>query len=379
MRVMHFITGLEAHGAERMLARLVTALDGDEVETVVVSLTTEGPVGRQLRDAGVEVIALDVDKLTGGVRGPSRLAAELRAHKPDVLQTWLYDADLMGGLVGRLRTKTPVVWNLRQVVPDVKAVKPRTRWVIQACARLSSRVPARIICCAPEVLSTHADAGYDPSRMVVIPNGTDTAMFCPDPVARDDIRAELGIDATTPLVGLVARFAPQKDHATFVAAAAEVSHRHPDARFVLCGEGAVVSNADLAAMLRGASLEHAALLVGPREDIARITAALDVAVSSSAFGEGYPNAVAEALATGVVCAVTDVGHSAALVGDAGRVVEPRDPEALAGAISALLALTPDERAALGAQGRKHIEAEASIDVVAGQYRAVWEDVARCVA
>ena len=154
---------------------------------------------------------------------------------------------------------------------------------------------------------------------------------------------------------------------------------HPDARFVLCGEGAVASNADLAAMLRRVAIESKVLLLGPRQDIHRVTAALDVAVSSSAFGEGYPNAVAEALASGVPCAVTDVGHSEALVGDAGRVVEPRDPAALAGAISSLLALTRDERVALGVQGRKRIEAEASLDVVAAGYREVWEGVARCAA
>ena len=135
MRVMHFITGLEAHGAELMLARVVTALDQTDVETVVVSLTTEGPVGRLLRGAGVEVCALHVGKATGAVLGPSRLAAAMRAHQPDVLQTWLYDADLMGGIVGRLLGNTPVVWNLRQIVPELKAVKPRTRWVIEASAR----------------------------------------------------------------------------------------------------------------------------------------------------------------------------------------------------------------------------------------------------
>jgi glycosyltransferase involved in cell wall biosynthesis len=373
---MHLVTGLQPHGAERMMARLISTIDRDDVTFRVVCLTGDGPVGDDLRSRGVEVTALDIDKVLGVVRGPSGVLAELRRWKPDVLQTWLYDADLIGGVAGRI-AKVPVVWNLRQTVPDLAQSKTRTKWVVRTCARVSSKVPRRIVCCAPEVLATHSRVGYDEERMVVIPNGTDTDAFRPDPAARIAVRAELGIGDETPLVGLVARVAPQKDHATFAAAASRVSSLRPDVRFTLLGTGANETNPDLMSILTAAGIRERTLLLGQREDVSRVTAAFDLAVSSSAFGEGYPNAVAEALSTGVPCVATDVGHSAALVGDAGRVVAPRDPAALAHAVLELLELAPAERQEVGARGRKQIESEASLPAVADRYMSLWREVLLC--
>jgi glycosyltransferase involved in cell wall biosynthesis len=372
---MHLVTGLQAHGAERMMARLITATAPADATFRVLCLTGEGPVGNELRAAGVEVAALDIDKVLGVVRGPAKVVSELRRWRPDVLQTWLYDADLVGAVSGRI-AKVPVVWNLRQTVPDLERSKPRTKWVLRAGARLSSRVPARIVCCAPEVRASHADFGYDDNRMVVIPNGTDTERFRPDPDRRAT-RSELGLTDDTILVGHVARFAPQKDHASFVEAAAKVADQHPEVRFALVGTGSDPSNGQLAGMLRSAGIAEQTLLLGPRADIARLTAAFDVAVSSSAFGEGYPNAVAEALSSGVPCVATDVGHSAALVGVAGRVVAPRDPAALAAAVLELIELPEVSRRALGAEGRHRIEREDSLRAVADRYLRLWREVASC--
>ena len=372
---MHLVTGLQSAGAERMMARLITALGSADATFRVVCLTGEGPVGSELRAAGVEVVALDLDKVLGVVRGPAQVASELRRWRPDVLQTWLYDADLVGAMSSRL-AKVPVVWNLRQTVPDFEHSKPRTKWVVRACARLSSRVPARIVCCAPEVRASHADFGYDDNRMLVIPNGTDTERFRPDP-CRSATRVELGLTDEMVLVGHVARFAPQKDHASFVGAAAKVAGQHPEVRFAFVGTGAESSNEQLMSLLASAGIADRALLLGPREDIARVTAAFDVAVSSSAFGEGYPNAVAEALSSGVPCVATDVGHSAALVGDAGRVVAPREPAAIAAALLELLELPAASRRALGAAGRQRIEGEESLRAVADRYLYLWREVASC--
>ncbi len=375
MRVMHLVTGLQSHGAERMMARLITATAPADARFRVLCLTGEGPVGDELRAAGVEVAALDLDKVLGVVRGPVRVVSELRRWRPDVLQTWLYDADLVGAVSSRI-AKVPVVWNLRQTVPDLEHSKPRTKWVVRAGARLSSKLPARIVCCAPEVRASHADFGYDNSRMVVIPNGTDTDRFRPDP-ARRATRSTLGLTDDTILVGHVARFAPQKDHASFVGAAAKVADQHPEVRFALVGTGAEPSNAQLVGMLASAGISDQTLLLGPREDIASLTATFDVAVSSSAFGEGYPNAVAEALSSGVPCVATDVGHSAALVGDAGRIVAPRDPAALAAALLELIELPEVSRHALGAKGRHRIEREDSLRAVADRYLRLWREVAPC--
>ncbi len=344
MRVLHLITGLEAHGAERMMARLIASTPGCGVSAVVVSLTGDGPVADELRAHGVEVVALEIGKAAGLVRGPAGVAAAIRRYEPDVVQTWLYDADLIGALTHQFLARgTPVVWNLRQTVPDLTAVKPRTRWVVRARARLSSRAPARIVCCAPEVLDSHVAFGYDARQMVVIPNGTDTTTFVPDRVARREVRDEIGVAEDIPLVGLVARVAPQKDHATFTRAAALVVSARPNAHFVLCGQGADANNQELADLLRASGLDGHVTLLGSRADIPRVTACFDIALSTSAFGEGYPNSIAEALASGVPCVATDVGHSSSLVGGAGRMVPAGDFAAVAQAVLELLDLPKASR------------------------------------
>ena len=115
-------------------------------------------------------------------------------------------------------------------------------------------------------------------------------------------------------------------------------------------------------------------LLGPRTDIPAIAAALDVGVLSSAYGEGFPNVVGEAMACGVPCVVTDTGDSAAVVGDSGVVVPPRDPRALAGGVLRLLGLPAAERAALGAVARRRIEEQYSLGAVAARYQTLYRDL-----
>jgi glycosyltransferase involved in cell wall biosynthesis len=173
---------------------------------------------------------------------------------------------------------------------------------------------------------------------------------------------------------LVARFDPQKDHGTFCDASRIVCERHPDAVFVLSGELIESTNGALINMIRKAGLEENVRLLGRRDDIARITAALDVAVSSSAFGEGFSNALGEALSCGVPAVATDVGESRSIVGDAGFVVPPEDALALGSAIAELIALEPDARRRLGALGREHISRNYGIAAIAGRYRRLYEEI-----
>jgi len=116
-------------------------------------------------------------------------------------------------------------------------------------------------------------------------------------------------------------------------------------------------------------------LLGKRHDMPRVSAALDVAVTASAYGEAFPLVIGEAMSAGVPCAVTDVGDSAMMVAETGRVAPPRDAPALADAVSALLALTPGERLALGAAARERIREHFSLPAVAARYQALYEGLA----
>ncbi|MCM2314057.1 MAG: glycosyltransferase [Thermoanaerobaculia bacterium] len=375
IKVMHVITGLSTGGAEMMLARLLSSVDRNSVTPSVVSLTNMGEVGASIEAGGVPVQALGISRRMPSLNAVYRLRSTMREFDPDVVQCWMYHADLLGGIAAR-SLRVPAIWSLRQSNLSREANSMPTLLTMQLCARLSSRVPARIVCGSEAARRAHLGIGYSGERMVVIPNGFDLSRFRPSDDDRVSVREELGLAPETPIVGLVARFDPQKDHRSFVEAARRIHRVRADVHFLLCGSLVTRDNAVLARWVDEAGIAPVVHLLGRREDLPRLTAALDVAVSSS-IGEGFSNTIGEAMASGVPCVVTDVGDSAAIVGGSGAVVGPRDPEALADASLRLLDMAPGERARLGLAGRTSIEEHFSLGAIARTYEALWSEVATC--
>jgi glycosyltransferase involved in cell wall biosynthesis len=373
LKVCHVITTLDTGGAELMLARLLPGLREREVDGSVVCLSYLGDVGVALRRDGFDVTPLDVPRgATLSIRPVMALVKALRSARPDVVQSWMYHADLAAGIASIAARNPPVVWGIRQSSLAERDNKPGSLRIARLCARVSGRIPAAIVCGSQAARRSHVDFGYDAARMVVIPNGFDTTRFQPDPAARAAVRAELGIADDAPVIGIVARYDVQKDHGTFFRAADAILHSAPDARFVMCGADVSADNPAFERVLTGAVVASSSFL-GLRNDVNRILAAVDVLVCSSR-GEGFPNAVGEAMACGVPCVTTDVGDAGDLVGTTGVVVPPERPVELAEAVLRVIAMAPAERRALGAAGRarvlEHYAVGAVVDRYAGLYRAV---------
>lgn len=369
--VAHLITGTSTGGAETMLHKLVSRIDRERFDVSVISLTTAGEIGRRMIDEGVAFSSIEASRSGLDPAALARLIRLLRRTRPDILQTWMYHADLAGGLAARFARSIPVAWNIRHSDLDPAHMKKRTIQIARLSSRLSRSLPDRIVCCSRASMETHAAIGYDRERMVVIPNGFDTSLFVPDAGARSSVRKELGLDGEAPLIGLVARYHPQKDHTTFIRAAGILRAGTPEARFLLCGESVTEENSDLAGMIEEAGLKDAALLLGRRSDIPRIQASLDIASSSASSGEGFPNIIGEAMSCGVPCVVTSVGDSAEIVGDCGTVVEPGDPEAMAAGWKKLLGLKKDARAELGERCRSRIMDNFEIGAVTARYEVMY--------
>jgi glycosyltransferase involved in cell wall biosynthesis len=369
MKVVHVITGLDVGGAETMLYKLVTTAKAFESE--VIAIGGRGPMGDRLRAAGVPVRTLDL-RLATAPFAFLRLVRWLRSSGADVVQTWMYHSDLVGGLAAWMARK-PVVWNLRASRLEKDDVKRSTLSVIKICAKLSRRLPERIVCCSIASEEAHRAAGYAPEKMTVIPNGFDSALFRPDDEARRAIRTEIGVDNQTLLVGLVARFDPLKDHRTFLRAASAVVAADDRVEFVLAGKGVTPDNQTLMSWM-DERLRGRIHLLGYRPDVARINATLDVAVCSSST-EGFPNVVGEAMACAVPCAVTDVGDSASIVGETGVAVPPGDPEALARGVLRLLEMPDADRRELGLRARERVSREFALPDVVRRYEALYESVA----
>ncbi len=357
-----------------MLLRLVDRLQ-DVFDQEVVSLTNSGPVGERIAALGVPVRMLGMRRGVPNPLAVVRLAGMIRRFGPDVVQTWMYHADLVGGLAARLAGMRAVAWNIRNNELGAEESSWWIRQVVTACARLSRHIPARIVCCSHAAMRTHVALGYEPSRFVVLPNGFDLDRFRPDAGARTRVREELGISKRTPLIGLVARFHPQKNHALFFSAAALLHARRPDVHFVLAGRGVDPQNEQMACWIRDAGIEKVAHLLGERDDVPHLTAALDISTSSSSWGEAFPNVLGEAMACCVPCVATDVGDAALIVGDTGRTVPRNNPEALARAWEELLSLPEEERRALGRAARARICEHFDMNAVAERYAALYRELA----
>jgi len=374
LRVCHVITGTDTGGAEMMLSKLLPGPRVDGIASSVITLTGIGPVGRDLVDRGVGVHAMGMRKGPRDLLRVLALRSRIAGLRPHVVQTWLHHADFLGGIAARLAGVRPVVWNLRQSNLDPAVNKPQTLRFARACAALSRRVPQRIVCCSQAALEAHAAIGYDRARMVVIANGFDLERFAPSARAREEVRRELGMSPDAFIVILIARFDPQKDHRTFIEAARHMRAGIGNVQFVLAGEGVDGRNRSLRdwiGVTAGADAWH---LLGRRDDVPRLLAAADIAVSSSA-GEGFPNAVGEAMACGVPCVVTDVGDSAFLVGDTGRIVPPADPRALAAACAQLSALPAQQRRSLGSASRARVSAHFDIALIRRRYHDLYRELA----
>ena len=374
IKVTHIIAGLAADGAEKMLHRLIAGMDSSQFENEVISLTDLGPMAPKIEASGARVRALGMSRGTANPVFVARLASWLRESQPGVIQTWMYHADLVGGLAAKVAGVPGVIWNIRHTELHPSTDKRHTLWTAKTCARLSRQLPKRIVCCAEVSRRFHVKLGYAPDRMQVIPNGFDLGRLTFDPQQRVAVREELRIPLAAPVIGLIARKHPIKDHHNFMQAAGLLHRELPEVRFVLCGEGVTDDDRDLAGWIRTAGIQGVCHLLGQREDIPAILSAVDIATSSSA-GEGFPNAVAEAMACGIPCAVTDVGDSSLIVGETGRVVAPKAPAALAKAWKELLKTGSEGRKRLGVAARERIERKFSLPAVVNQYQELYKEVA----
>ena len=365
--IMHLITGLGPGGAERMLARIATHDFGSETRQVVVSLTEDDVYATIMRDSGLEVYSMGMRRGRPSLSGISQLAKTVRRLRPDVMMTWMYHADLLGTLAAPFSGSPPVIWCLRCSNLDLGRHPRLTRWTIASLAQLS-RLPAAVAHNSRAGRKAHADLGYRPRRWAYLPNGFDLDEWRPDEADRVAVRRELGFENGHKVVGLVARIDPEKDHATFLAAAASVVAVHPDIRFVLVGRGTETLK------IPDALRERMAVL-GERRDIPRLLRGLDMATLCS-LSEGFPNAVGEAMATALPCIVTDVGDAAEIVGETGVVIPPRDANALASAIVTMIEDGEAARTKRGQAARSRISENWSIDRIAQLYQDLWRDVMR---
>jgi len=336
VRICLLIRQLNLGGAQRQLLTLASGLDKKRFAVSVATFYPGGVFAAECsRLAGVELVSLNKLGRWDLVLFPLRLLAYLRRSRPQILYSFLGGSNLFAALSKPLLPGTKVVWGIRSSAADSGRYDFAQRFTL-ALERRLSRLPDRVVANSEAGARDVIAAGFPAAKVVTISNGIDADRFAPCPEAARALRHCLGLPPGALVVGMVARFDPMKDHATFFAAAARLRQQHPKLALLLIGSGSPESVAAAHRLAEKSGLGPACHWLGICEEMPAIYSAMDLLVLCSAFGEGLPNAVAEGMACGVPCVVTDVGDSACLVGDTGVVVPPADPGALAAGIEHLL-------------------------------------------
>ena len=372
MRIAHVITGLSDGGAEGVLYRL--CVSDPENSHSVISLTDRGKYGDLLKAADIEVVCLGTTSLLSALGNLFKLRGLLRDSRPDVVHTWMYHADFLGGIAARLAGLGAIVWGIRQSNLRLGQSKLSTIILTRVLSLLSYVVPRRIVCCAVGAMEVHAAIGYQRRKLEVLRNGIDTERFIPNAQKRDEVRTALCIDPQVVALGMVARFDHQKDHHGFLRALGEVAENGHTFTCVLAGQGIDRNNDVLMGWLAEFGLEERVVLVGQEYDIAELMNALDLHILSSAYGEGFPNVIGEAMACGVPCIATTVGDAAVIIGDTGWVVPPSDPDSLAASLQAILTDASGSLRHARQAARDRIITEFSLEKMVEAHRLLYSDL-----
>lgn len=369
---MYISTSLSVGGAEIMLLKLLQNINRSSFEPAVISLGKKGKIGKLLIKNKIKVYSLGINSTFQFILGIFRLYKRIQKFRPQIVQTWMYHADLFGGIIARLAGVTTIVWGIRNSNLCNEKTKWLTQKIVQLCAYLSKVVPTQILSCSARAAQIHAELGYFRPKIKIIPNGFDLETFKPNKESRLSVRKELGLKSGALLVGLIARHDPQKNHKGFIRAAKYILKENKNVYFVFAGSGIEKQNAEFITELLGYQMADRFHFLGQRNDVPRLMAAIDVNVSSSSYGEAFPNILGEAMACGVPCVVTDVGDSAKIVGDTGRVVQANNMDSLGENILDILKMSPKNRRGLGRRARARIKANFEIKQVSQVYENFYK-------
>jgi glycosyltransferase involved in cell wall biosynthesis len=330
MKVLHIITSLNDGGAEALLYRMCKYDKSNN--HIVISLKDKQKYGLMLDKIGVDVYSLNFLNSKASIVGFYKLYQLIKQIKPDVIQTWLDHADLIGGIVGRLAGVKNIVWGVHHVELIKGESKLLTILVIKINSFLSHFIPYKIIYCAEESRKAQEKIGYKKSKGVVVLNGYDTESFTQNNLLERKLRNELSISEDTFLIGHVGRYDPLKDLSNLIEALALLHNRQFKFSAAIIGTDLDTNNLDLVSMVNKNGLNEFVHLLGRRNDINDVMNGIDLFVLSS-LSEAFPNVLNEAMLCGTPCVTTNVGDAAYIVSDTGWVVPSRNSKLLADAIS----------------------------------------------
>ena len=374
MKIVYLTTSLGMGGGQVMLYDLLSKIDRDRFEPTVISLIDKGVFGEQIEQLGIPVHSVGMLVGKPSISSAKRIIELIKQAQPDLIQGWMYHGNLAAQFFNFIsRQKTPVLWSIHHSLHDLSSEKPLTQAIVRF-GSWSSKYVSKVAYVSEKSKDQHQEIGYAHNNSCVVPNGFNIAKYQPSAQVRQKFRQELGISDDTFLIGSLARYHPMKDHANLLKAAKVLLTQSPNTKFVLIGTNVDNQNSALTDLIEELGIGENVYLLGQRRDIPEITPALDILTSSSAYGEAFPLVIGEAMACGIPCVVTDIGDSGWIVGDTGKAVPPKDPNALAQAWQEMINLEPAARAQKSLAARNRIVEKFALDSIVKEYETIYRSV-----
>ncbi|GGJ95065.1 glycosyl transferase [Lentibacillus kapialis] len=368
LKVTHIIIGLNMGGAETMLYKLLKHTDHEKFDIQVISMMGQGVYGPKIEKLGVKVHCLNMNKSMSAITG--FLRAKKLIKDTDVIQTWMYHADLFGYLLTSFSKQKKLIWGIRRNNLDLRLNKKSTMFIAKINSKLSAKVD-KVVSCSIKAKRTHENFGYTPENIVVIPNGFEVDNFNRIDNAKYIVSNMLGKDKGVPYITHVGRWNNLKDYNNFIKALSIINQIDSNFHVLMAGTNIDESNEELMHLIEKFNLNDKISLLGRRDDIPTVMSAADLFVLSS-IDEGFPNVVGEAMACKTPCVVTNAGDSAYVVGETGETVPIKDSQALAEGIEKILNMSNAERKKLGEQARNRVLEKFDIKQVTKQFEELYE-------
>ena len=332
MKIIHIITSLGDGGAEHTLYKICKYDTTNK--HIVISLKGPGKYFLLLNKLGIKVYCLNFKFYS--IYNFFLLVKLLRSFKNDIVQTWLVHADLIGGTAAYLAGIKNIIWNIRYSNFEIRKAKLTTVLIVKLLAKLSFLLPQLIVVVSKRAKKIYEVEGYDKKKLKFIPNGYDLSILKPNNFQKIFFKKKVKIKKLIPLIGNVARFDPKKDHLNLLNALSIIRSKKINFFCFLVGSNINNNNFKLVSQIQKLNLSEHVKLLGQNDNILQVMNGLDVYIQSSSYGEGFPNVVAESMACGTPCIVTDVGDASFIVGKTGWVVPPSSPNKLAKTIEKAL-------------------------------------------
>lgn len=367
LKITHIIVGLGRGGAETVLRNFI--LSDTCNQHSVVSLSQGGGVADDLRGHGIAVHELSLHNGTifSRLNKIGRMIGLLRSSNADVVHTWMYHSDLLGGVLTRMFTRSKVVWCVRS--GDIEGGKNRLtlliRWV---CSLLSKYVPHAIIFVSSRARKQHIAMGYDSRKSWLVTNGFnvyDSIHQACDLYSKKNLEETMFIS--------VARHNIIKDHETLLRAFAKVCRNNNRAQLTLIGAGNESSNNKLIDKLRSLNILDHVNLLGEVSDPFSLCTGSEIFVLHS-ISEGFPNALGEAMARGLVSISTDAGDATHLLGSDEYVVPTKDSDAMAELMMRVMKMNHNDRVLIGIKNRQRIQNQFQMKSKFDEIREIYKAV-----